>query len=123
MAIVIDEFGAVRGLITLEDVLEEIVGEIDDEYDVEDDDFEKVNECTSIVRGKVDIEDVEERLNIELPEGPYESIGGLIIHSLGRLPQNGESVKIGDIELIVESAGMRRIKKIKVVCPVREDSA
>ncbi len=123
MAIVIDEFGAVRGLITLEDILEEIVGEIDDEYDVEDDDFEKVNECTSIVRGKVDIEDVEERLNIELPEGPYESIGGLIIHSLGRLPQNGESVKIGDIELIVESAGMRRIKKIKVVCPVREDSA
>ena len=70
MAIVIDEFGAVRGLITLEDILEEIVGEIDDEYDVEDDDFEKIDEHTSIVRGKVDIEDVEERLNILLPEGP-----------------------------------------------------
>jgi len=123
MAIVIDEFGAVRGLITLEDILEEIVGEIDDEYDVEDDDFEKVNEYTSIVRAKVDIEDVEERLNIELPEGPYESIGGLIIHSLGRLPRDGESVIISGIELIVYSAGKRRIKKVKVVCPTPEDSA
>jgi CBS domain containing-hemolysin-like protein len=122
MAIVMDEFGAVRGLITLEDILEEIVGEIDDEYDVEDDDFEKIDENTSLVRGKVDIEDVEERLNIELPKGPYESIGGLIIHSLGRLPKDGESIRIGDIELIVSSAGKRKVKKVKVVCPEIEES-
>ena len=123
MAIVMDEFGAVRGLITLEDILEEIVGEIDDEYDVEDDDFEKIDEKTSLVRGKVDIEDVEDRLNIELPKGPYESIGGFIIHSLGRLPQDGESVRIGDIELIVYSAGKRKVKKVKVICPGIEESA
>ena len=122
MAIVIDEFGAVRGLITLEDILEEIVGEIDDEYDVEDDDFEPVNEYTSIVRARVDIEDVDERLNIKLPEGPYESIGGLIIHSLGRLARDGDSVKIGDVELIVHTAGKRRVKKVKVICPVVEES-
>ena len=122
MAIVIDEFGAVRGLITLEDILEEIVGEIDDEYDVEDDDFEPVNEYTSIVRAKVDIEDVEERLNIKLPEGPYESIGGLIIHSLGRLARDGDSVMIGDVELIVHTAGKRRVKKVKVIRPVVEES-
>lgn len=122
MAIVIDEFGAVRGLITLEDILEEIVGEIDDEYDVEEDDFEKIDEFTSLVRARVDREDVEERLNIKLPEGPYESIGGLIIHSLGRLPRDGDSVKIGNVELIVHSAGKRRIKKVKVVCPEIEDS-
>lgn len=123
MAIVMDEFGAVRGLITLEDILEEIVGEIDDEYDVDDDDFEKIDEKTSLVRGKVDIEDVEDRLNIELPKGPYESIGGLIIHSLGRLPEDGESVRIGDIELIVYSAGKRKVKKVKVVYPQIEESA
>ena len=122
MAIVIDEFGAVRGLVTLEDVLEEIVGEIDDEYDVDDDDFEPLNEHTALVRAKVDIEDVEERLNIKLPEGPYESIGGLIIHSLGRLAVDGDSVSVGDVELIVHSAGRRRIKKVKVICPVNEES-
>jgi CBS domain containing-hemolysin-like protein len=122
MAIVIDEFGAVRGLITLEDILEEIVGEIDDEYDVEDDDFEPVNEYTSIVRARVDIEDVEERLNIKLPEGPYESIGGLIIHSLGRLARDGDSVMIGDVELIVHTAGKRRVKKVKVIRPAVEES-
>ena len=115
MAIVIDEFGAVRGLITLEDVLEEIVGEIDDEYDVEDDDFETVNKEIFLVRAKVDIEDVEERLKIKLPEGPYESIGGLIIHSLGRLAVEGDRVKIGNVELVVQLAGRRRIKKIKVI--------
>ncbi|MEE4166285.1 MAG: hemolysin family protein [Desulfocapsaceae bacterium] len=122
MAIVIDEFGAVRGLITLEDILEEIVGEIDDEYDVEDDDFEKIDDCTSLVRAKVDIEDVEERLRIKLPEGPYESIGGLIIHSLGRLAREGDSIMIGDIKLIVHLAGRRRIKKVKVVCPKTQES-
>jgi len=117
MAIVIDEFGAVRGLVTLEDVLEEIVGEIDDEYDVEDDDFEIIDEYTALVRGKVDIEDVEKRLKITLPEGPYESIGGLIITSLGRLASEGDSLKIGDVELIVQNAGRRRVKKVKIVLP------
>lgn len=115
MAVVIDEFGAVRGLVTLEDVLEEIVGEIDDEYDVDDDDFETVNSQVSLVRAKVDIEDVEERLDISLPEGPYESIGGLIIHSLGRLGLEGDSVVIGDVELVVHSAGKRRVKKVKII--------
>ncbi len=91
MAIVMDEFGAVRGLLTLEDILEEIVGEIDDESDTEDDDFEQMDEQTWLVRGRVDIEDVEERLKVSLPEGPYESIGGLIIHALGRLGVEGDS--------------------------------
>ena len=123
MAIVRDEFGAVRGLVTLEDILEEIVGEIDDEYDVDDDDFEQLNEHTLLVRARVDIEDVEERFGIKLPEGPYESIGGLIIHSLGRLAREGDSVQAGDVQLIVSSAGKRRIKKVKVIYQVSEESS
>ena len=123
MAIVRDEFGAVRGLVTLEDILEEIVGEIDDEYDVDDDDFEQLDEHTLLVRARVDIEDVEERFGIKLPEGPYESIGGLIIHSLGRLARDGDSVQAGDVELIVTSAGKRRIKKVKVIYQATEESA
>jgi len=117
MAVVMDEFGAVRGLVTLEDILEEIVGEIDDEYDVDDDDFEKIDERTMLVHAKVDIEDVEQRLDIGLPEGPYESIGGLMIHRLGRIGAEGDTVQIGDVRLIVHTAGHRRIKKIKIIRP------
>ena len=122
MAVVIDEFGAVRGLVTLEDVLEEIVGEIDDEYDVEDDDFEVLGKQAFLVRAKVDIEDVEDRLKITLPEGPYESLGGLIIHSLGRLAVEGDVVKLGNVELVVHSAGKRRIKKVKIIKSEQEEA-
>lgn len=119
MAIVMDEFGAVRGLVTLEDVLEEIVGEIDDEYDTDNDDFEMLDDRTALVRARVDVEDVAERLHISLPEGPYESIGGLVIHLLGRIGVEGDEVSVGAVRLIVHSAGRRRIKKIKIILPDR----
>ncbi|MGW8288490.1 MAG: hemolysin family protein, partial [Desulfobulbales bacterium] len=80
MAIVTDEFGGVRGLITLEDVLEEIVGEIDDEYDKDEPQWRALQDGSLMIYAKEDIEEVESFFNMELPEGPYESVGGFIIH-------------------------------------------
>jgi len=114
MAIVVDEFGGVRGLITLEDVIEEIVGEIGDEHDQEESDLRIMDETTIIVNARIDIEEVESYFDIELQEGPYESIGGLMIHRLGYVPLNGTVVQEEDMELKVLSSDKRRIKSVRI---------
>jgi CBS domain containing-hemolysin-like protein len=114
MAMVTDEFGTVRGLITLEDILEEIVGEIDDEYDEEEHTIEVIDEQTIQVHAWVDIEKIEDHFDTELPEGPYESVGGLVINALGRLAVVGDSVDVGGFRFAVQSADKRQIKMIRV---------
>lgn len=114
IAMVTDEFGGVRGLVTLEDVIEEIVGEIDDEYDEDENNLRVADERTVIVNASIDIEEVEAHFGVELPEGPYESVGGLLIHRLGRVPRTGTVVTEGNLEFKVLSADPRRIKSIRV---------
>lgn len=114
MAIVTDEFGTVRGLITLEDVLEEIVGEIDDEFDVDESQIEQIDEKTILLQARMDVEVVEEHCGVGLPEGPYESIGGYIIHKLGRLASAGDCVEENGLRLDVKSANSRQIKTVQI---------
>jgi CBS domain containing-hemolysin-like protein len=114
MAIVTDEFGGVRGLISLEDVLEEIVGEIDDEYDKSEKGWREVEGGSLLIYAKVDIEEVESFFDVQLPDGPYESVGGIIIHQLGHLPRDGEHVEIGSLVFKVLSATKRQIKIVKI---------
>ena len=114
MAIVTDEFGGVRGLITLEDVLEEIVGEIDDEYDKEEPQWRALQDGSLMIYAKEDVEDVESFFAIKLPEGPYESVGGFIIHQLGHLPKAGEIVELDTLTFKVVSATKRHIKTVKI---------
>ena len=114
LAMINDEFGSVRGLVTLEDVLEEIVGEITDESDQPESSIKIVDANSIIVDALIDIEEVEEHFNITLPEGPYESIGGMIIHTLGHLPGENTTITAGDLDLLVLSATSRRINIVKI---------
>jgi len=123
MALVLDEFGSVRGLVTLEDVLEEIVGEIDDEHDVDDhDEIQELGLETILVQARVDIEEVEERFHVEMPEGPYESVGGLVVHALGRLAVAGDQVDVGGLRFLVQTASRRHIKMVRIT-RLSEDAA
>ncbi len=114
MAMVIDEFGTVRGLITLEDIIEEIVGEIDDEYDDDEKQIEVIDEQTIQVHARVDIEIIEEHFKVDFPEGAYESVGGLIIHTLGRLASVGEIVDINGFRFEAKSADARQLKLVRI---------
>jgi CBS domain containing-hemolysin-like protein len=114
MAIVSDEFGSVRGLVTLEDVLEEIVGEINDEYDTDPSRWRVLAPNSVLIDAKMDIEEVESFFKLTLPEGPYESIGGLVIHQLGHIPRAGEALTIMGLTIQVVSASKRRIATLKI---------
>ncbi|MCD6116394.1 HlyC/CorC family transporter [bacterium] len=115
MAIVVDEYGGIAGLVTMEDVIEEIVGEIRDEFDMEKPLLRKVDDNTWVVEGKIDIEDLNDKTNLDIPadEG-YESLGGFIFAHLGHIPVEDEKVIWKDVEMIVEKVQKQRIKRVKV---------
>ena len=103
LAIVIDEFGQTAGLITIEDVLEEIVGEIEDEFDDRDEEsgVYTLADGSHRVAGDASIASVNEAFGTRLPEGDFETIGGLVAHELGRVPRRGEAVEIGGLRFAV----------------------
>ncbi len=114
MAIVIDEYGATAGLLTIEDILEEIVGEIQDEYDIPEKIFEEVDKNTILVDAKTDIEKIEQHFDVEIPEGKYQSVGGFVINLIGRVPATGEEISFGPLRIEIESANARKIDKVKI---------
>lgn len=117
MAVVVDEYGGTAGIVTLEDVIEAIVGNIQDEYDNESEEISKINETTFTIDGVTDIEEVESQLGIEIPDGDYDTLGGFIISLLGYLPtQNGEEdiAQYENIKFTVLNVEERRIGKVKV---------
>ena len=119
IAIVLDEYGETSGLITLEDILEEIVGEIHDEYDENEEDFvKKIGELEYIVEGSLNLEDFNDRLDLDLSSNDYDSLGGFIIEHLDRLPVAGDSVTtVEGIRLIVDKLDKNRIEKVHVYLP------
>ena len=119
MAIVVDEYGGVSGLCTIEDVIEQIVGEIDDEFDVEDDlNIRRDAEAQFTVRGVTRIEEFNQFFGAQLPEGQgVDTIAGLLLKQLGRLPRRGEAASIDGFEFRVQRADRRRIDTLRVLAP------
>jgi putative hemolysin len=114
MGIVLDEYGGTDGLLTLEDIVEEIVGEITDEYDQAHEGIQLLKDGSSIVDAKIVIEDVNEFLRLELPFDEHETLGGYVYGLFGRVPLAGESVHVDDLEFTVESVHKQRIKRVHI---------
>lgn len=117
IAIVADEYGGTAGLITLEDLLEEIVGEILDEYDAEEPPIEILDEHRVLVDAKTSIKELNEAAGLNLPEEDFETIGGLVFNKFGRIPSAGEKIRIKNITITVEKMRGRRISKLKITKP------
>jgi putative hemolysin len=114
MAMVVDEYGGIAGLVTLEDIFEEIVGEIQDEYDQsEEAPYVKVGEEEYVFQGRVDLKDFNEVMGSQLPTEETETLGGFIYDLVGRVPTSGESLQAGDIHLTIEQVTGRRIRKVR----------
>jgi putative hemolysin len=114
MAIVVDEYGGVAGLVTIEDILEEIVGEIQDEYDSEEPFFEYVSDDEYVFDARMDLDDLNRLMGVELPTEDSDTLGGFIYTELGRVPVVGRKLSYGNLNLKVESVAGRRIKKVRV---------
>jgi putative hemolysin len=125
MAIVVDEYGGVAGLVTLEDIVEEIVGEIRDEYDLREEAFfQEVTPDEYICSGRMDLDDFNELMNANLPVDDADTLGGYIYSQIGRVPTGGESILVDDLRLTVEQVSKRRIRKVRaqrVPPPVDEE--
>ncbi|MBN1465023.1 HlyC/CorC family transporter [candidate division KSB1 bacterium] len=115
LAVVVDEYGGTSGIVTLEDIIEEIVGEIRDEYDKETSLHRKIDEKTFLVNAKIDIESLNELMNIKLPESDeYETLGGFVLQQIGSLPKEGESIRFEDYVLKMEKMEKNRIVLIRI---------
>jgi putative hemolysin len=124
IAIVLDEYGGTAGIVTIEDLLEEIVGEIQDEYDVEEPMVVRISDDEARVDGRADVDELRELFDTELDledEEEYDTIGGLMYHRIGGVPSPGDIVRVDDLTLTVETTDGRRVGKVLVVRQPRDD--
>ncbi|MFC2076067.1 hemolysin family protein [candidate division KSB1 bacterium] len=117
MAVVVDEYGGCAGLVTLEDLIEEIVGEIQDEYDAEEPLFEMVDDRTVILHPKISIDELNERFNLLLPSEGFETLGGFILDRMGRVPKRGEETDYEGLKIKIEKASRQNIILVRLSLP------
>jgi len=117
ISVAIDEYGGTAGLVTLEDLLEELVGEIHDEFDAEAVEVERLPDGDVLVNATLNVGDLNEELDIDLPEGTWDSVGGLVFGTLGRVPVPGDVVEFDGVRLTVERVDGRRVSRVRLVLP------
>ena len=126
MAIVVDEYGGVAGMVTIEDVIEQIVGEIEDEHDVEEEDtIRKHSEAHYTIKALTPIEDFNEYFETTLSDEEFDTIGGLVVHEIGHLPKRGERIVIGNLLFKILRADNRRVHMLQLTVlprPIEQDS-
>jgi putative hemolysin len=115
LSIVVDEYGGTVGLVTLEDLIEELVGEIVDEYDVEEPAVHRLADGSIVVTGRMAVDDADELLDAELPQGGWDTVGGLVLDLAGHVPAEGESVDVDGFRLVAERVRGRRIDQVRIV--------
>jgi len=114
MAILIDEYGGVAGLVTLENLIEEIVGDLQDDYEIEEEALYTITDTSTLVEGQIRIDELDEELGILLPKGEYETLAGFILETLGRLPEVGDQVPYRDLTFVVSEMQGPRIAKVEI---------
>jgi len=114
MAIVMDEYGGTSGLVTVEDLIEEIVGDLFDEYEGDEKKWVELPDGSVLMDGRTRIEDAAAYLDTPIPEGRYETLGGFLLHLLRKIPAAGEKVAYGGLDMIIEAADERSIRKIRI---------
>lgn len=116
MAIVVDEYGEVSGFVTIEDIIEQIIGDIEDEFDIDEDAYIKAHENGHyIVKAHTPIDEFNEQLNTDFSDETYDTIGGIVLNSFGYLPTRGETITIGSLEFKIINADARRIKLLECI--------
>lgn len=114
IAAVIDEFGGTAGIVTMEDIIEELFGEIEDEYDVPEDICKKINDNTYIISGKIEVDFINEKYNLDIPTGDYETIAGYITYRLGRIPVQGETVTVDNFTFFIARSSQTNIDIVRL---------
>jgi CBS domain containing-hemolysin-like protein len=114
IAIVVDEHGGTAGIVTIEDILEELFGEIEDEFDIQEAICRRVAKDTYIISGKVEVDHINEKYNLNIEEGDYETLSGFITTQLGRIPDQGENITIGNFNIQIVRAAAQKIELVKL---------
>lgn len=115
IAVVVDEYGGTSGVVTIEDIIEEIVGEIRDEYDLDEINIVPLSDGSIIVDARLDIEELASYFKMEIPKEKFETVGGLVTFLTGRVPKNGEEVSFENLRFVIESADEKKVHRVKVI--------
>jgi CBS domain containing-hemolysin-like protein len=117
MAVVVDEYGGAVGIVTVEDILEEVVGEIDDEYDSGEKLYKKIGPRKYLFNAQISVDKVRHLISVDIPDGDYETLGGFLLYKTGKIPRRRETLKYGDAIFVVEDADAKSIKEVFVLLP------